>query len=87
MASAAVLIASNLLAIYEDVVGASCVGELIITQASKAIALAQVPLFEATMDDVLTKQHVECSIYVLDGVITNEHDGVKAFEDHADLKC
>lgn len=61
--------------------------ELVVALAGVTLALVELPLLETTDSDILSEQHVEGGVDMLEGVIANEDESIKAFKDHADLCC
>lgn len=49
------------------------------------LTFVQLPLLKTTYGHVLSEQHVKGGVHLLEGVIANENNCIKAFEDHADL--
>ena len=84
MAAAAVLLL-NLLARREDVFGAFRPHQLIITSACTTVAVIQFPLLKPAHGYILTQQHVESCIDVLERIIADEDDGVESVQNHADF--
>lgn len=73
------------LTLHDHVAQALWLIELVVALASVTLALVELPLLETTDSDVLTEQHVKGGVDMLEGVIANEDDSIKAFKDHADL--
>ena len=73
------------LTLQDRVAPAFWLGELVVAYASIALVFAQLPLLETTSSHVLSQQHVEGGVDLLEGNIPNKHDGIKAFKDHANL--
>ena len=59
--------------------------ELVVATACLALTFVQLPLLETTYGHVLSEQHVESGIDLLERVIANEDNCIKAFKNHADL--
>ena len=81
-----VVVLSHNLTVHNHMTPALRLGELIITSTRKTLTIVQLPLLEAAQSHVLSKQHVEGSVNVLEGVIADEDEGIEAFEYHTDLR-
>ena len=73
------------LALHDHMARAFWLGELIVATARVTLTFVQLPLFETTHSQVLSEQHVEGRVDLLERVITNENNCIKAFKDHANL--
>lgn len=78
------LLSSNL-TLHDHVAQALWLVELVVAPASVTLALVELPLLETTDSDVLSQQHIKGGVDMLEGVIANEDNSIKAFKDHADL--
>ena len=74
------------LIIRDHILCAFRLDQLVVTPASGPLTLLHFPLFEAAQGDVFSDEHIESGVDVLQCVITNEHDGVKPLQNHADLR-
>ena len=74
------------LTVHDHVARALGLGELVVAFARVPLAVVELPLLETARGHVLSEQHVEGGVEWLEGVIADEHDGVEAFEDHADFR-
>ena len=74
------------LTVHDHVAQALRLGELVIALARVPLAFVELPLLETARGQVLSEQHVEGGVDGLERVVADEHDGVEAFEDHADFR-
>ena len=73
------------LTLHDHMARAFRIGELIVATASIALAFVQLPLLETTYGQVLPEQHVKGGIDLLERVIANENNCIKAFQNHTDF--
>lgn len=79
------IVVRDSLALHNDMAGTVRPGQLILAATGDTIAFGHFPLLESSSGHILSKEHVESSVDVLEHVITDENHGIKAFENHADF--
>ncbi len=82
---ASAIVVNHVLTRSDDKLGAASVGELAVTSANVPFAFLHLPLLKPSHRNVFAEEHIERGIDMLKHVVTNEHDGIKTFENHADL--
>ncbi len=75
------------LIIQDGVLGAFRLDELVLTSASRPLALLHLPLLQAAQGNVFPYEHVEGGVDVLQRIIPDKNDGIKALQDHTNLWC
>jgi hypothetical protein len=66
------------LTIQDGVLGAFGLDKLVLTPASRPLALLHLPLLEAAQGNVFSYEHVEGGVNVLQRIIPDENDGIKS---------
>lgn len=83
--SASPVIVAHFLAVHHRKFGTFGLDNLVVTSAGSSFFFLHLPLLQTTKADVLSEEHIECSVYVLKHVISNEKNCVKPLQDHANF--
>jgi len=72
-------------AIRYDKLSANRIRELVLTATRAFLRVGHPPLFRASIGEILAQEYIEGCIDVLEHIVTNEEDAIKALHNHANL--